>query len=188
MNDSYRHLQFIADLDMLSNTSLFRYDIGVAGNLLPSLYFIVMNKDALLATLIGFGIGLFITGMLLVGPKIVGFFPKISLDFSRFTTSKTSSKSTPTPQEKEFGITIDSPLTDSLESQDEVFVSGSTTAGATVVIAGNVNDAAIETKTDGKFAGKLTLVEGKNDITVTSYLKDKKASQTITVFYTPEEL
>ena len=147
-----------------------------------------MNKDALLATLIGFGIGLFITGMLLVGPRIAAFFPKISINLPKFASVKGPSKSTPTPAQKEFGVTIDSPLPDSLESQEEVLVSGSTAAGATVVIAGNINDAAIETKTDGKFAGKLSLVEGKNDITVTSYLKDKKATQTITVFYTPEEL
>jgi hypothetical protein len=147
-----------------------------------------MNKDALLATLIGFGIGLCITGMLLVGPRIAGFFPKISLSLPKFTNNKSVSKPTPTPVQKEFGVTIDSPLADSLESESEVLVSGSTAAGATVVIQGNTNDAAIETKSDGKFAGKLTLVEGRNDITVTSYLKDKKAFQAITVFYTPEEL
>ena len=51
---------------------------------------------------------------------------------------------------KGFTLGLMNVQTDSLESQDEVLVSGSTTAGATVVIAGNVNDAAIETKTDGK--------------------------------------
>jgi hypothetical protein len=151
-------------------------------------FILVMNKDALLATLIGFGIGLFITGMLFVGPKIAGYFPKISFDFSQFfkPSAKPAQKTTPAP--KEFSVTVDSPLPDSIESEKEVLVSGSTAPEATVVMQGNVNDAAVQTKADGKFAGKLTLVEGRNEITVVSYLKDKKTTQTVTVFYTPEEL
>jgi len=43
-------------------------------------------------------------------------------------------------------------------------------------------------KDDGKFAGKVTLVEGKNDVVVTSYLNDKQATSAVITYYTEEEL
>ena len=145
-----------------------------------------MNKDALLATLIGFAIGLCITGLLLVGPRLAGYLPKMSLSMPKFGTSQSKPQATPTP--KEFSLTIDSPIPDSIESEKELLVSGSTSAGATVVIQGNTNDAAVVANGDGKFAGKVQLIEGKNDVTVTSYLKEKKTAQTLFVYFTPEEL
>jgi hypothetical protein len=146
-----------------------------------------MNKDALLATLIGFGIGLFITGMLLVGPKLLQYLPKISLNLPKMTSQQKPKPST-NPKPKEFAITVDSPLDESLESEKEVLVSGTTMEGTTVIIQGNNNDSASLVNADGKFAGKITLTEGKNEITVIGVLKDKRVSKTITVFYTPEEL
>jgi hypothetical protein len=147
-----------------------------------------MNKDAFLATLIGYGIGLLITGMFLVGPKILRYLPNISFTIPKFTASQPKPTATPSQPPKEFFVTVDSPLPDSIESNKELLVSGTTAAGSTIVIQGNINDAAAEAKTDGKFAGKVTLVEGRNDIIVTSYLKDKKSSQTVTVFHTQEAL
>lgn len=147
---------------------------------------IAMNKDALLATLIGFAIGICITGLLLVGPKLAVYLPKISFQLPQF--AKSQPKPTASPAPKEFSVAIDSPIPDSIESESELLISGSTQSDATVVLQGNINDAAVIANADGKFAGKITLVEGKNDITVTSYLLDKKASQTITIFYTPEAL
>jgi predicted PurR-regulated permease PerM len=147
-----------------------------------------MNKDAILATIIGFVIGLFITAMLLVGPKLVNMLPKVNFKLPTISLGLNKPTPTSTPAQKEFSVTIDSPLPDSIESENETLVSGSTAALSTVVIEANTTEAISEVKTDGKYAGKVTLIEGKNDITVTSYNKDKKATQTVTVFYTPETL
>jgi hypothetical protein len=147
-----------------------------------------MNKDAILATIIGFVIGLFITAMLLVGPKLVHMMPKINFKLPTISLGRPKPTPTSAPAQPEFSVTIDSPLPDSIESKNEVLVSGSTAASSTVVIEANTTEAISEVKTDGKYAGKITLIEGKNDITVTSYNKDKKATQTVTVFYTPETL
>ena len=146
-----------------------------------------MNKDAILATIIGFVIGLLITAMLLVGPKIAGAFPKFSIQLPSFSIFQPKTVPTAAPAVKEFSVIIDSPLPESIESEEEVLVSGTTFAGSTVLIEGNTTEASVEVKDDGKYAGKITLIEGKNDITVTSYNKDKKAQQTVTVFYTPEQ-
>lgn len=156
-----------------------------------------MNKDALFATLIGLGIGLLLTGIILVGPSLAKSFPKITWPtFSKISLPSFSfpKKSTPTPtlnpnsQPQEHQLTIDSPLPETIEQTETVLVSGSTSIGATVVIQGIVDDVVIATNGDGKYAGKITLAEGKNDITVTSYsiTKEQKV-QTVTVFYTPEE-
>lgn len=146
-----------------------------------------MNKDALLATLIGFGIGLLITGLLLAGPNLLKFLPPIKLPTISFTQQKKNTPS-PTPTPAQFAVTIESPLPDSIENNEILLLSGTTTKGATVVIAGPTDETVVTVKDDGKFAGKVTLVEGKNDVVVTSYLDSKQATATVTTFYTEEEL
>jgi hypothetical protein len=140
-----------------------------------------MNKDAILATLIGFGIGLLITGILLVSPNLTKFLPKINVPTAASTP-------TPIPTPSQFSVTVESPLADAIENTADLLVSGATSPGSTVVIAGIVDDTAVTAQTDGKYAGKITLAEGKNDIVVTSYVQSKQVHQTITVYYTPESL
>ena len=147
-----------------------------------------MNKDALLATLIGFGIGLLITGLLLLGPSVTKFLPKVTLPKISFSQPKQKSAPTPTPTPSQFTLTIDSPLAEAIENSTDLLVSGVTSSGSTVVIAGSVDDTTVVSQSNGKYAGKITLTEGKNDIVVTSYNTSKQASQTVTVYYTPESL
>ena len=155
-----------------------------------------MNKDALFATLIGLGIGLLLTGIILVGPNIAKSLPSIKWPtISKITLPSFSfpKKATPTPasnaaaQQTKHTVTIDSPLDGSIEDKESLLISGTTTKNATVVIQGIQDDTVTAVNTDGKYAGKITLVEGKNDITVTSFSEQKEqVAQTITVFYTPE--
>ncbi len=143
-----------------------------------------MNRDAILATLIGFGIGLLITGVLIVSPNIVKSLPRFSLPQVSFF--KTSPKPTPTPAATPTGLTIDSPLADTIADKDGLLISGKTASGATVVIQGPL-DEDVKVAADGKYAGKITLVEGKNEVTVTSYDGTKPLTQIVTVYYTPED-
>jgi hypothetical protein len=145
-----------------------------------------MNKDALLATLIGFGIGLLITGLLLVGPNVLKLFPAVKLP-SLAATQQKAKTPTPTPTPKT-GFTVESPLPDSIENAPDLLVSGTASSGATVVIAGFTDESAVVVGTDGKFAGKVTLGEGKNDISVTSLTGLTSKTQMVTVYYTQEKL
>lgn len=148
-----------------------------------------MNKDALLATLIGFGIGLLITGMLLVGPSLAKGLPKFSLPTISLPKPKPpQAKTSPTPTPATFQLTIDSPLADAIEQKAEALVSGKTSPGATVVVAGPLDETVVVVKEDGTYAGKVKLTEGKNEIVVTSYLKTEVKALTVTVYYTPEKL
>ncbi len=155
-----------------------------------------MNKDALFATLIGLGIGLLLTGIILVGPNIAKSLPSIKWPvISKITLPSFSfpKKATPTPaadtasQSVKHTVTIDSPLDGAIEDKDTVLISGVTSKQSTVVIQGLVDDSVTVVNGDGKYAGKITLAEGKNDITVTSFNEQKEqAVKSITVFYTPE--
>ena len=146
-----------------------------------------MNKDAILATIIGFFIGLAITGLILVGPKLLSGLPKFSFKFPSMNQSQTKPKPTPT-KTAAFTVTIDSPQPESIESETDLLVSGTTGAGATVVIQSNSSDDVVAVKKDGKYAGKVTLVEGKNEVSVTSYLNHQTATKTVSVYYTSEQL
>lgn len=153
-----------------------------------------MNRDALIATLIGFGIGLLITGIILVGPAVAKNIPSfkfptitmpaISLpSFPRFG-SKPMPSPTPTPSAAAFSI--DAPLADSIESQDTVTVSGRAPAATVVIVGGHLNEAAVKTS-EGTYAAEISLVEGKNDLTVTAVSDTFQQSLTVVVYYTPEE-
>lgn len=145
-----------------------------------------MNKDALLATLIGFGIGLFITGMFLLGPNIIKSMPKFSLPKFSIPQKNPKSETTPTPTPTKQFVTIDSPLAEAIESKKELLVSGTANPKSVILVQGLVDEEVANVKDDGKYAGNVTLLEGKNEITVTSYLDGKSVTQTVTVFFTEE--
>lgn len=152
-----------------------------------------MNKDALLATFIGFVVGLVVTGLVLYGPSLTKNLPKIQFPkFSFSLPKKADTKPSPTPtvtvSNGKHSVTIESPLPDALEQSDKVLVSGTTSPSSTVIISSSIDEVVVQTNGDGKYAGKVTVSEGKNDITVTSIQKpDAVATQTVSVFYTPEE-
>ncbi|MBI2404768.1 hypothetical protein HYV22_01150 [Candidatus Gottesmanbacteria bacterium] len=146
-----------------------------------------MNRDALLASLIGFGIGLLITGILLVGPNVIKGFPAIKLPSLAFSLPKKNDiKTTPTATPTPAVLGIASPANEEAVSTSDLVVTGVAPASSTVVVAGPNDEDVVVVKDDGKYAGKITLTEGKNDIVVTSYVNGKGSSQSVTVFYTKE--
>jgi hypothetical protein len=146
-----------------------------------------MNKDAILATIIGFVIGLGITGLVLAGPALVKNFPKISLHLPSLSTTKQKPTPSAPPVNKTFSLSINSPIAESIESGNTLLVSGTTVGGSTVVISGVTDDAVTIATTDGKYVGKIALIEGENTILVTSYNKKDRANQNVTVYYTKEQ-
>lgn len=146
-----------------------------------------------MATLIGFGVGLLLVGVVLVGPNVIKNLPAISLPKFSLpkislpqTPKKISITPSPTPLSKP--LTIDSPLSETIEVKAETLVSGATYPNAVVVIAGEESETVVIANTGGKYAGKVSLLEGKNEIIVVSHTNGATYSQSVTVFYTPEEL
>lgn len=148
-----------------------------------------MNKDALLATCIGFGIGLVIAAFVFLGPTIIRALPGVTLpDLSKLWKSKATTQqpqSTPTPDHAKT-LTIQSPLPESIETSSDVLVTGSTETDSVVVIEGESNETVSYANGDGAFAGKITLSEGKNDLVITSYSNNTMQRVQIRVYYTPE--
>ncbi|MEK7543972.1 MAG: hypothetical protein AAB557_03835 [Patescibacteria group bacterium] len=146
-----------------------------------------MNKDAILATIIGLVLGLTIAGIFIFGPTFFKALPKIT--FPTFSLPKTAQKSPPQPTSvpKVFGVTITAPLPDAVEPKESVVVSGVTQTGATVLIQGPTDEDVVTAGEDGAYAGQITASEGKNDITVTAYgTEGKQAQSSVTIFYTQE--
>lgn len=146
----------------------------------------IMNKDAILATTIGLVLGLLISGVFIFGPNLIRALPKLT--FPSFSLTKTSSKATPspTPTLKELVVSINAPLSNTIEPTKDVVISGATAPEATVVIQGPTDADVVIAGIDGAYAGKITASEGKNDVFVTAYAEKKQASQNITIYYTEE--
>ncbi len=140
-----------------------------------------MNKDALLATLIGLGMGLLITGIIVVGPKLVSGLPKFS--FPSFSFPKKSQPVTPTPTPGAIAFTIVSPVAESIVAKSELLVSGTAPIHSIVVVQGPTDEDVSTSDTNGKYTGTITLAEGKNDVTVTSYSGEKHETLSALVFY-----
>ncbi len=148
-----------------------------------------MNRDALLASLIGFGIGLLITGALLVGPNLIKGFPHITLPKIAFLQKNSASPTpTPSPTPAPVSFTITSPVADAIVTSSDLLVSGTAPTAAIVIVAGPLDEDVMVVKDDGKYAGKISLTEGKNDVTVTSFINGKGTMQTVTIFYTKGNL
>lgn len=150
-----------------------------------------MNKDAVLATVIGFGVGLIIAALVFLGPTLFKNFPQIRLPdigamISNFQKGSNANKPTPTPKPGDT-LTIQSPLPDAIEPQNEALISGTAPPNALIVIEGETTENVVVANASGSFAGKITLREGKNEIQVTSHLKDVTQTQSVTVYYTSED-
>lgn len=147
-----------------------------------------MNKDALLATIIGFGIGLVIAGLVFLGPTIGKTIPlpNVNFNFSRWFP-KSGGNPSPTAKPAPETLTVESPLPESIESKNETLISGASAPRSVIVIEGESSETVVVANDDGAYAGKIGLGEGKNTIKVTSYANGKVQSQQVTVYYTPED-
>lgn len=143
-----------------------------------------MNRDALLATLIGLGMGLFITGIIVIGPNLFKLLPKLSFPKITLPVSQPAI-TTPTTTPLTYSFSVDSPLSDAILSNSELLVSGKSYPDARVVVQSTLEEDVVLTDGNGSYAGKVTLSEGKNDIIVTSYSDSKIEQITVTIFYIP---
>jgi hypothetical protein len=154
-----------------------------------------MNRDAILATIIGFMLGLIITSLILFGPKAFKSLSAIKIDTSKLSFLK-SKNITPTPAEKiienntisNSPLTVNAPVSDVIVDNSEILVSGTATPDSSVIIAGPIDETGVTVAGDGKFGGKITLNEGKNTIMVSAYNKETVVQKTIDVYYSVDKL
>jgi hypothetical protein len=143
-----------------------------------------MNKDAILASVIGFGIGLVITGGILLGPNLVTKLKAMYKNRGTVASITTQISPTATPNPTGSEISIDSPTAETIIADTKVTVNGKTTPGAIVVVAGLIDETVVEA-TQGAYAATITVKEGKNDITVSTVGGTNPSSTKITVYGQP---
>ena len=150
-----------------------------------------MNKDAILASIIGFGIGLMITGAILVGPSILPMLKKIHFNFNTSSAKSSTTKIIPSPGSKtsvtdDQTFTIDMPADEAIVNNTPLTVSGKVIKGATVVVDSTEDESVIIASESSSYQTQVELKEGKNDISVTSLGSSNNTTKHITVYYTPK--
>ncbi len=155
-----------------------------------------MNKDAVLATLIGFAIGLTITGIIIVAPTLARSapkLPKITLPSISLGNQKKEA-SIPTPkvsalQEGTKTFAILTPIADSIVPKNPVAFEGTADSSATSILVQTDTEDTICAITKSSWSCQIALSEGNNSIAVHQIQNDTIIkSKTITLYYTPESL
>ncbi len=149
-----------------------------------------MNRDALLATIIGFILGLIITSIVIAWPKISASFQSLAIKMPSISKNVTPDIMSPQAQPKEKQtvtdsqpLTITGPVTDSIAESDTLLVSGSATIGSYVIIGGLLDEAVAIASEDGTYSGSISLQEGKNPIEVSTFTDGVLTTKTVEVYY-----
>lgn len=145
-----------------------------------------MNKDAILASGIGFGIGLLITGAILLGPTLISQLTQRQSSNGDVQSATQSVNDTPTDTTTTpTAISIDSPLAESILTKNTVEISGKAPQGSIIIVAGDVDETAVTVDTSNAFKATVSLKEGKNDVSITSIQQGTPTVQKLILFYTP---
>lgn len=154
-----------------------------------------MNRDAIIATIIGFIIGLLITSLLLFGPRIFKNLPNIKLpdikiefpNLSKISPGQTGKSQSETEKDTiNQKNTISFPENEALLSDKDITLTGKTEAGSQVLISTDEKDILAETDSKGSFKAELSLNEGQNILHVLFTNNKSQELKNITVYYTPE--
>lgn len=136
-----------------------------------------MNKDVIVASCIGFGLGLIAAILLWIVPRVL---PKLS-------PQKPHASVVASPQ-TEGSLEITSPKDGEIIKNDTVRVEGKSAIGTKLVILSTASgEYPTSPKEDGTFSAEIKLTEGATEIMVTTFDENKHTeTKTITVFYTTE--
>lgn len=87
-----------------------------------------------------------------------------------------------------YSFTVESPEDEAMFSQDKISVLGNSLPGALITVVSPIDESVTEADDKGVFKTEVLVEEGANEISITSYHKGKEETQTITVYYTEEEI
>lgn len=142
-----------------------------------------MNKDTVVASVIGFGLGLIAAIGLWVVPRIL---PK-----TKPAETPTTEISSETKAEQVSGTTsleVTSPSDGQILKSDSLTIQGKATTAEYIVVTTTQEFQVVKPTPDGEFAAKFALQEGANEIRITGYQGNATEAKTLTVFYWKEEI
>lgn len=146
-----------------------------------------MNKETIIAILVGFGFGL-------AAALLILFLPKLPLGKSQEQKTHITTKelNKETSSEKELSsksnakLTINSPEQNAVINSDakEVEITGKAPEGTRIVFLSLAGEKSTKSDGSGNFSVKMPLVEGENKIQAVAY-KDNKDPQVkiLTIYY-----
>lgn len=137
-----------------------------------------MNKDTIVASTIGFSLGLVAAIMLWVVPRIMPKnVPKPSPVASSQEIQVTNDEISPTQ-----GFTITSPQDGEVVPGEAVKISGVAPGAVTVTVTTPEQSQVATPNSQGEFSTTLALAEGANQIVVTSITKNAQDTKTLSVY------
>ena len=145
-----------------------------------------MKKDITVALLIGFFVGALVAFLLINLPGFLKSKPKTSTSIAQVLPT-TSTSQTVTIQIKD--IEIINPKDGMVSDNKELKVTGKTKANSIVVFETDSNQFSTLSGSDGNFSQTITLMEGVNNVIISSPLDNGEIKTSmVTVFYTPEKI
>jgi hypothetical protein len=142
-----------------------------------------MNKDALLASIIGFFIGLCITGGVILGPKLLSQLKQPAGQVASLeTTGEISPSITPSPVAEDQTLTIDRPKKEEIVNEPRITVSGKAPPRSILIIGSSEDEKVVETGDNTTYEATIALKEGKNDITVARISENKPIVERVTIY------
>ena len=153
-----------------------------------------MRREAVLAIVIGFSVGLLICAGLLLGRKSI----RQKIKLPQWPPRQMEEAQPPAPTKAdEISVapttskilTITSPEDESIANEEKITLEGKTAPGAIISVVYEEGEALGEADESGKFNFEIPLIGGVNEITVTAYdTEGKETSKTLTVVYTTAEI
>ncbi len=143
-----------------------------------------MNKDTIIASSIGFGLGLIAAIALWVVPRIL---PKTNPSAS--PTNQVAQKSVEGETKGtdiEEKLNLSSPQDGDILTANKVNVEGSIQGAQSIVVTTPQTNQVATLNPEGKLSTELNLTEGANPITVAAYINGEVFVKTVTVFYYAE--
>lgn len=152
-----------------------------------------MNKDAILASVIGFSVGLLITASIVFGPKLFAQFQTSTREHqgqvaSLQTEEDNRQQSTDISSEESLAssLTIDQPTQESIVKESGITVSGNASPNSLVIVGTTEEESVVQVSSSGRYEAKIALKEGKNDISVANVVNDQIFVERVVVYYSQE--
>ncbi|HCS79322.1 TPA: hypothetical protein DIV55_06320 [Patescibacteria group bacterium] len=141
-----------------------------------------MNKDTIVASIIGFGLGLVAAIALWVVPRILPKLPQIKSPNQK-ETSTTAAQNNTTE-----GLTITTPVNGEISQSDAITLKGKAANTKLVVISTADKSQVVTPSENGEYSAPVKLVEGNNDIVVSLISDETTTTELINVFYFADDI
>lgn len=141
-----------------------------------------MKKEAIIAIIIGFAIGLALTFFL--------YKNRLSKTEKKIVSPVAEEKNLPTSEPSVSQVlSIISPIDQSISKEGKTIVSGVTSPSSWVVILGEKGEKTVQADSKGNFETDLLLVSGENEIEINSMEENGDViTKTVTVVYSTAEI